>query len=317
MKLTSEDAFLDLIDKHFPRENQFLKMGRGDDCAVIMGGGDLCISSDLFLEDVHFRRSYFSAEDIGYKSLAVNVSDIAGMGARPLGFNMDLMIPDGLEPDYWDSFFKGMASLARQSDLTLAGGDLSRADKLGVSITIWGAAGPGGKFIPRRKSSPEDIVFCCGDLGLARVGLLSLEERGQSAKDEYPQAVLAHLRPKPKAVVATLLSAAGASSLMDVSDGLARDLPRLIGPEHGAEITINEEIIHPEVAVYARSHDLAPEELVFLGGEDYALLGTADKTAYQSKISSIPGIRAIGRVIGETIVVNGEEYEHKGFDHFG
>ncbi len=317
MKLTSEDAFLELIDKHFPRENQFLKMGRGDDCAVIRGGSDLCVSSDLFLEDVHFRRGYFGAEDIGYKALAVNISDIAGMGARPLGFNMDLMIPWGLDRDYWNAFFKSMASLARQNDLILAGGDLSLADKLGVSITIWGAAGPGGKFIPRQKGQPDDIIFTCGDLGLARVGLLSLEERGLDARTSYPQSVNAHLRPKPKSMVSTLLSAAGINCLMDVSDGLARDLPRLLGPHNGADITIGDDMIPSEVRTYAQAKDVAPEELVFLGGEDYALLGTADETTFLEKVAGIPGIRKIGIVTDKAITLNGEEYRRQGFDHFG
>ncbi|WP_147821575.1 thiamine-phosphate kinase [Salidesulfovibrio onnuriiensis] len=317
MKLTSEDAFLELIDSHFPRENQFLKMGRGDDCAVLKAEGELCISSDLFVEDVHFRRSYFGPGDIGYKALAVNISDICGMGARPRGFNMDLMIPEGLDPGYWDAFFRDMAALARQNELALAGGDLSRSDKLGVNITIWGSAGPGRVFIPRQKNKPGDILFTCGELGLARVGLLALEEQGlNAAKSQYPQAVMAHLRPKPKAMVGTLLSAAGATSLMDVSDGLARDLPRLLAPGNGAAITIGEDMIHAEVRAFAQAKGARPEELVFLGGEDYALLGSADQETFASKISSIPGIRQIGLVTEKGITVNGKECEPAGFDHF-
>lgn len=322
MKLTSEDAFLTLIDKHFPRESQSLKLGRGDDCAVIKAGGDLCISSDLFLEDVHFRHSYFSPEDIGYKALAVNMSDIAGMGARPLGFTLDLMIPGGVDFEYWDAFFGSMASLARQNDLTLAGGDLSRAEKLGIGITIWGTAGPGGKFISRQSGSPDDIIFACGDMGLARVGLLSLEAEGREVRNDFPQGVRAHLRPRPKTMVATLLSAAGVSSLMDVSDGLASDLPRLLGLDTddlgmGAELLVTDAMMHPEVKSFAEKNEMLPEEVFFVGGEDYALLGTANEEIYREKVASIPGIYTLGRVTNSSeISVNGRSYQQQGFDHF-
>lgn len=316
MNLTSEEAFLALIDKHFTVKNDFVKLGRGDDGAIIAGGADLCVSSDLFLEDFHFRRSYFSPGDIGYKALAVNISDIAGMGAKPVAFNMDLMVPEGLPTEFWDEFFSSMASLARQSDLVLSGGDLSRADKLGVSITIFGNGGANGKFIQRRNAQPHDSVFVCGDLGLARVGMLALEEMGEAAKDEYPIACRAHLRPKMKLMIASLLTAAGVSSLMDVSDGLARDLPRLVGPERGVSLRITEDIIHDEVIRYCKAKNLDPVETVMLGGEDYALLGTAGIEA-GGRIKSVPGTAVIGSVTDTPgLTVNSEPFSVQGFDHF-
>lgn len=316
MNLTSEEAFLKLIDTHFTTTNQFVKLGRGDDAAIISGGADICVSSDLFLEDYHFRRSYFSAADIGYKALAVNISDIAGMGAKPVAFNMDLMVPDGIQPEFWDEFFSSMAALARQSDLVLAGGDLSRADKLGVNITIFGNGGANGKFIRRRNASAGDTVFACGDLGLARVGMLALEEMGEAAKEEYPVACRAHLRPKMKLMIASLLVAAGTSSLMDVSDGLARDLPRLVGPELGVDLNFKEDMIPAEVIRYCETKGIDPIETMVLGGEDYALLGTAGIEA-MGRLQSVPGTFAIGSVTAEPgLRVNGEQFSVQGFDHF-
>jgi thiamine-monophosphate kinase len=306
MKLDSEDAFLELIDSHFNTQSPLVRLGRGDDCAILSPGGDICVSSDLFLEDVHFRRSYFSAGDIGYKSLAVNISDIAGMGAKPLGFNMDLMIPDNLPEDFWDEFLKSMASLARQNELALTGGDLSRSEKLGINITIFGHGGGKGCFIPRRNARAGDSIFVCGDLG----------EKGIGAKEIYPVACRTHLRPKMKLMTSSLIAAAGVSSLMDVSDGLARDLPRLVGSDLGVDIVIESSFIHDEITRYCAEKGLDPVEALVLGGEDYALVGTADSDTVD-KVRSIPGTTIIGTVTEQNgIHINGKEFTNPGFDHF-
>ena len=313
--MKSEAQFLELIDGHFPREHDFLALGRGDDCAVLRGGTDYCVSSDLFLEGVHFRREYFSAADIGYKALAVNISDIAAMGAKPVAFTMDLMVPPGLPDEFWNDFFKSMAGLARQNDMVLAGGDLSRSDRLGVSISVFGAPGSTG-FLRRGNCAFGDVLFIVGDIGLARAGLMALEASGTNARNEFPAAVLAHLRPKPKVLIGTLLNTAGVKGLMDVSDGLARDLPRFLGPGLGANLTIESSALNGNVLAYAKSINADPVEFAFLGGEDYALLGAASPFE-AGKARSVPGYFEIGTVTKESgIMLNGAPFENPGFDHF-
>lgn len=137
------------------------------------------MSSDLFLEDVHFRRSYFTPEEIGHKALAVNVSDIAACGGRPLAFTLALGLPDDVDALWLDRFFSGMAALAQEQRLALAGGDLSRSPFLHVSITIWGESYTGGDFLVRGGSMPGDSLFVVGRPGLARVGLQVLEKEGR------------------------------------------------------------------------------------------------------------------------------------------
>lgn len=315
--MKSEEQFLQLIDEFFPREHEFLGLGRGDDCAVLTGGKDLCVSSDLFLEDVHFRRDYFSAADIGYKALAVNISDIAAMGGKPVAFTMDLMAPANVDEDFWREFFKSMSMVARQNGIALAGGDLSRADKLGVSISIFGLAGSTG-FLRRQNCAYGDILFTIGDIGLARAGMLSLEAEGkEKARETLPAAVLAHLRPKPKVMIGTLLNAAGVKSLMDVSDGLTRDLPRLLGPELGAELTMDVSMLNGNVIQYAENNDVDPIEFALLGGEDYALLGAVSPFE-AGKAESVPGFTKIGTVSkAPGITLNGQPFKAEGFDHFG
>lgn len=314
--MKSEEQFLELIDTYFPREHEFLKLGRGDDCAVLAGGKDMCVSSDLFLEDVHFRRKYFTAEDIGYKALAVNLSDIAGMGAKPIAFTMDLMAPTDLDDEFWKGFFKSMSALARQNDIALAGGDLSRADKLGVSITIFGIAGGSGTFLTRGNCVPGDILFTVGDLGLARAGYMTLEAVGAKGREVFPAAVNAHLRPKPKVLSGTLLNAAGVKGLMDVSDGLARDLPRFIGPDLGADLIIPASDLNGNVLAFALGVGADPVEAAILGGEDYALLGVVSPDN-MDKMANIPGLTVIGTVTEATgLIVNGFPFKAEGFDHF-
>ena len=313
--MKSEEQFLNLIDELFPREHDFLSLARGDDCAVLRSGSDYCVSSDLFLEGVHFKRDYFSAADIGYKGLAVNISDIAAMGVKPVAFTLDLMAPADIDDEFWRDMLNSMAMLARQNDMVLAGGDLSRADKIGMSISIFGVGGSTG-FLKRTNCSYGDILFTVGDLGLARVGLLSLEADAKTARETVPAAVNAHLRPKPKVMIGTLLNAAGVNTLMDVSDGLARDLPRLIGPKFGADLTMDQSVLHGNVITYAKSIETDPVKFAMLGGEDYALLGAVSPFE-AGKAESVPGFTRIGTVTKTPgITLNGTPFTTPGFDHF-
>ncbi|TVR00862.1 MAG: thiamine-phosphate kinase [Desulfovibrionales bacterium] len=324
--LCSEDAFLALIDRCFPSAHHDVLLGRGDDCAVVACRESLCVTSDLFLEDAHFRMAYFTPEDIGYKALAVNISDIMAMGAKPLGFVLNLMVPRQLERGFWEAFFQGMAELAVEHDLYLAGGDLSGAPYLGVAVTIWGERPPGGKFLRRGQARPGDVLFHVGEIGLARVGLTLLEggvhvpeeSSAVHADQDYPAAVRAHLRPTLHPDVAMALSRTGTvRGLMDVSDGLARDLPRFLGPDLGCALTLDPEILHPELHVFVRKNGLDAAEFAVLGGEDYALLGAVAARDWAMLREHIPAVRRLGEVTAETgIQLNGKEMRSRGFDHF-
>ncbi|CCH47612.1 thiamine-phosphate kinase [Pseudodesulfovibrio piezophilus] len=313
--MKSEQTFLELIDSFFPCDHDFIKLGRGDDCAVLTGNKDLCVSSDLFIEDIHFRQAYFSPEDIGYKALAVNISDIAAMGAKPIAFTMNIVAPPTLKNDFWKDFFKSMAILAKQNDIVLAGGDLSRGDKLMISITIFGIGGSTG-FITRGNCHTGDILFTIGDLGLARTGLLALEKYGEKARTLFPAAVMAHLRPKPKVLIGTLLNAAGVKGLMDISDGLAQDLPRFLGADSGAELEIKEDSLNNDIKKFSEIIQHDPISFTLIGGEDYALLGAVSPFEL-GKAESVPGFSRIGTVTkAPGIIVNGNPFTGSGFDHF-
>ena len=327
--LVSEDHILARIASHFPNEGPDVLLGRGDDCAVLGVSGPLCVSTDLFMEDVHFRRSYFTPEDIGWKALAVNLSDLAADGARPMGFTVGLSLPPDADMALVDGLCAGMAELAAQASVPLVGGDLSRADKLHLCLTVFGQA---EKTLLRGEAQPGDVIFLIGRTGLARAGLLLLEERGRAALNEWPIPCEAHLRPAPRLKEGMRLSrlaadwgrgkgdpTCGRLGLMDLSDGLARDLPRLVGPGMGADIDMP--MPRTEILRFMRSRNEAEpvaeaKRHAFLGGEDYALIGTCSPELAVHVMVANAETTMLGKVTeGGEIRVDGVPVSG-GFDHF-
>lgn len=317
MPIASEADFLALIDEHFLNRHPRVPLMRGDDAAILAAPERICLTTDLFIEGAHFRKSYFSPEDIGHKALAVNLSDAAAMGAAPLGFSLGLAGPAETEISFWDGVLRGMSALAGRFDLPLAGGDLSAAPLLVLAVTLWAEPGPAGRFLTRT-CSPGDVLFLVGPVGLARLGLTVLEAHGPRAAKAWPAATAAHLRPEPRVSEGLLLAGIpGVSSLMDVSDGLARDLPRLLGPDLGADIEIPLDSLHPEVASFARKAGRDPAESAFAGGEDFALLGAASPEAVREAERAVPGLMRLGAVANRPgIRLNGRPAATRGFDHF-
>ncbi|MGE4503900.1 MAG: thiamine-phosphate kinase [Desulfovibrionaceae bacterium] len=333
MPLRSEQDFLRLIDEHFPdgpaAKLDGVELGRGDDCALVRTGGLVCVSSDLFLDTVHFRRSYFTPGEIGHKALACNLSDIAAMGCVPRFFSLDLLVGGDTDERFWSELLAGMAALAARHRVRLIGGDLSRSPLLGASVHIWGEPAPPGRVLRRGGAQPGDVLAVAGPVGMARAGLLALERSGNAARQAYPACTAAHLMPEPQVAAGLALAAlAGVRGAMDVSDGLARDLPRLLGldahPEGGlgAELTIQSAEdggpLHDEACRFATERGLDPAREAFLGGEDYCLLAALAPDAWDAAAESIPGLARIGTVASSPgIILNGKPFLEPGFDHFG
>ena len=322
--LTSEDSILAVIERHFPRGHSRLLMGRGDDCCVLVPEDSLAISTDLFMEDVHFRRSYFSSEDIGWKALAVNISGIAACGAKPVGFSLGLALPPDADMELVDGLFTGMAGLAGPLNLALTGGDLSRADKLHLCITVFGDV-TADRMLRRANCLPGDTLFLIGQTGLARTGLLALEAHGTSAFQDYPRSCMAHVRPVPRTREGLMLAdlrhrTGGRIALMDLSDGPARDIPRLLGT-YGATLTLPAP--HPEILAAAQKNCKGDTywakamECCWTGGEDYALLGTCEPQLVSELLSTVSDVQILGTVTEGPLIWNGHTVSGtSGFDHF-
>lgn len=330
-KIPSEDAILACLAERFANYHPRLALCRGDDCAVFKSGSPLCVSADMFIENVHFRYSYFEPSEIGHKALAVNVSDLAACGARPVAFTLALAIPPWAGMQWLDAFFTGMANLANRYNLTLAGGDLSRADTLQITINVFGEPHDGETFLYRGGAMPGDALFIVGDIGLARVGLMELETMGRAALDEWPKSCAAHLTPEPKVEAGVMLARAGVNArppvLMDISDGVVRDLPRLLGASGelgvrakniGAEFTLDPRNLHPEVVENARRRGKNPVIEALIGGEDYALLGACAPDMTVALRAAIPGFKVIGKLTnaGRCLYDGVNLSDISGFDHF-
>lgn len=328
MRLHSEDHILGILTRHFANSHASLDLARGDDCALVRATGPLCVSSDLFVEDVHFRRSYCSPQEIGHKALAVNISDIAAMGACPTAFTLCLALPPDTDADWLDKLFEGMAALATAHNIALAGGDIAAAPYCTLAITIWGTSE--NIFLLRGTALAGDTIFVVGHLGLARVGLALLETHGRDGFSHGAVACAAHCMPYPQVAAGLALARLSAISprpicLMDLSDGLARDLPRLLGwtnapHRYGAHIHLPHDCLHPELRRYAHAHDLDPVALAFAGGEEYALLGACPPELMPALCDVLPQVHCIGTVTGDgAILCNGvtpQMMGTMGFDHF-
>ena len=329
----SEDAVLTCLGRYFPLQHASLVLGRGDDCAILKGEKPLAVSSDLFLEDVHFRTAYFTPEEIGHKALAVNVSDLAACGARPVAFNLCLGLPAWVDIPWLERFFSGMAALATECGMALAGGDLSRSDNLHISVSVFGEPARNCHFLLRGASMPGDSIFIVGSPGLARVGLNVLETQGRVALETWPHACAAHLKPHPQVDAGLMLARAGANArppaLMDVSDGLARDLSRFLGltgepgagrqgTPLGATLLLPQGLLHPEVVRWAREQGKNPVHEALRGGEDYILLGSCAPDMLPALHTAIAGFVSIGTITsnGQMSCNNEDMAKLRGFDHF-
>lgn len=336
-ELVSEDHILQCIDRFFPSAGRDILLGRGDDCTVFETSDPVCVSTDFFIEDVHFRRNYFSPEDIGWKALAVNLSDLAAMGAKPLGFTLGLALPPNADMLLLEGLFQGMAQLADQvstkfdHQFFLLGGDLSQAEKLTLCLTVFGRT---KRPLRRAVAKPGDQLFLIGQIGLARTGLYVFEEFADdpSVRLSETEATQAHLRPIPRLIEGCSLSDLALNQekelgrpvrlgLMDLSDGLARDLPRLLG-KFGADLCLPQP--HPEISAFLqRKNLLDPNEAfrqAYLGGEDYALIGTCERDITSTVQKILPETVLIGTVRSdEEVLFHGQnvaEIFGTGFDHF-
>ena len=257
--------------------------GIGDDAAVVSvpDGMQLVVSTDLLVEGVHFPKDT-AADAIGYKSLAVNLSDMAAMGANPAWFTLTLSLPDANEP-WLTGFCEGLFALAQCYTLQLVGGDTVRGP-LAIGIQISGLV-PLGQALLRSGAGAGDNIYVTGTLGDA--GLALQHQRGKLALSDSEWQSTHHRlqRPDPRVSVGQALRGI-ASSAIDISDGLAADLGHILSDSGvGATIQLND---IPTSAVYQQYLELGNDySLAVTHGDDYELCITvpADKSDELQKIS--------------------------------
>ena len=281
-----EDDLVRLIRTLVRRRAPGLLAGIGDDCAVleIRGDASLLATTDLLVEDVHFRRRWAEPADIGAKALAVNVSDIAAMGGTPRWALVGLGCPHGTGTDEIEAFYEGALVVADAHGVVIVGGDTSTSPAGWlVSVTLLGEA---VRPVLRSTARPGNVIAVTGTLGQAAAGLAVLErETAPRGVDpaRLDEVTTAHLRPRPRVEEGRWLAGAGGvTAMMDLSDGLATDLSRLIA-ESGvaARVDIDRLPIAEATRIVADALDVDPVDWATGGGEDYELLVICEPAALE------------------------------------
>ena len=252
-----------------------LIIGIGDDAAAWYGDDSIQLATvDSFIQDVHFSLDIASWEDLGWKAMAGNLSDIAAMGGVPRYALVSLAIPPHTEVEDVTGLYQGMIELAQQFGVTIIGGDINSAPLVAITITILGSTRTRNKHILTRSAAqPGEQVAVTGYLGAAAAGLEMLTKQLQFDPEATAFLKRAFLHPCPRLAEGQLLVDQGVKTAIDISDGLISDLNQICkSSQVGARIEIDRVPIQPTVKANLSHKSL---ELALSGGEDYELLFTA------------------------------------------
>ena len=313
----SEDELLTAIGRVLSGTGPEVLVPVGDDAAVVRrGAGDLVLSTDALVEGTHFDRAMSTPRDIGYKAIAASISDIAAMAASPRYALCALTLSDDVDAGWTMELFGGMREASDEFACTLIGGNLARGADVTVAITVTGEVARGAA-VRRGGAKPEDVVVVTGTLGGAAAGR-RLARRGAPWTEDELDAIHHHERPAPRVGEAPVLARNGATAMIDVSDGLARDLVRLCEAS-GVGVRLDPATVP--------AHPAAAEGEALGGGEDYELLATmpsagavADAAGELADVFATP-LTAIGTITTEglqTVDDSGKTHplEPSGWDHF-
>ena len=301
----TERRLIEII-RRTARRSPAVRVGIGDDCAVLEpGAGSLVLATtDLLIEDVHFRRRWATPTDIGWKSLAVNVSDIAAMGGRPRWGLIALACPETVTVEEAEEFYAGVQALAVEHDVAIVGGDTC-ASPGGwiINVTLLGEA----VRTPLLRSTARagDVIAVTGSLGRSAAGLALLETDPSPAgmpSDARADVTAAHLRPRPRTREGLWLGeAGGVTAMIDLSDGLATDLGHLCEESAvGARVDLARIPVDASVREVARALGRDAVHWATGGGEDYELLLTCAPDAFDRLAAGL------ARATGTTLTAVGE-----------
>ena len=327
MKLADlgEFGFIERIQRAVARlEGSGVRLGIGDDCAVLElpAGQVLLTSTDLLIEEIHFRSDWSDWRALGGKCVAVNVSDVAAMGGSPRHLYLGLAIPATMVMDDLDAFLAGFLETAADYGAVLVGGDTCRSPgPLMISVTVEGAV-PADQVVTRSGAQPGDAIYVSGTLGDSALALQRLQSNRPMAEELADR----HHRPKARVTLGRALSEAQIpSAMIDVSDGVLADLGHILDASTvGARLEQALFPLSPEFS-QALAEESAMFELALSGGEDYELLFTVplDKEHLLVALGVDVPVTRIGTVteaeMGLLLVDEAGEMRSasaKGFNHF-
>ena len=325
MEGNGEFELIEQLVARLPRPSQAVRVGSGDDAAVVEARAATATTIDVVVEGIHFTLPAFPLEAVGRKALAASLSDLAAMGAEPGEAYVALVCPPRLETEALLRVADGLAAVAEREGVSVIGGDVSRGPVLTLAVTSVGREPADGRLVERRGALPGDAVAVTGELGGAAAALAlldGLEPRGL-AEDEAAAIRARQLDPTARLVAGRALAAVGARAMIDISDGLGADALHLArAGQVRLEIDLDAVPVQTGVAAVAGSEEAA-RELAASGGEDYELLACLPPDRVSEAGGSLQSAGCRLTVIGEVCAgsgvslrdSSGRELEPGGFDH--
>ena len=290
-------------------------VGPGDDAAVVsVSGNSFVVTTDTMIEDHDFRLDWSTGFDLGFKAIASNVADVAAMGAVPIALTVAIALPRSTDIKFLEDFAAGLNAGIQElaPGASVVGGDLASSDKVFISVTAHGDL-QGLAPVLRSGAQVGDIVVVAGTLGRAAAGLALLQS-DSDAKSAFDDLVNIQLRPQPPIAAGVLANKAGATSMLDISDGLAKDATR-IAKSSGVTIQIDSSALDGFKAVLelaAMRLEVDTGNWVLFGGEDHSLLAT-----FPQGVEIPREFKPIGRVLAqrdELVLLDELELQANGWD---
>ena len=306
-------------------------LGIGDDAAALEVSGErlLLATSDIQIEETHFRRRYATMEQIGWKAMAISLSDIAAMGGAPTYALVSLGLCPQLTEDEFGKLFAGLQRAASVHGAKIVGGNLAfSGNRILVDVTLLGEV-ERDKILRRAGAHPGDRIYVSGFPGQSAAGYAVLNRLDRERQTPFSELIRAHLEPQPRLALGRLLAERRlASACIDISDGLSQDLSRLCEASGvGAEISADRLPLSPELQALAGQLRLDPLQLALHGGEDYELLFAVRQEVPPEKLKALQRetgtpLTEIGRILpaeeGLWLQRSGKRarLEPRGWDHF-
>ncbi len=303
-----EDELIALFSPRLPQTSAAI-LGPGDDAAVLSLTGDLVVSSDVLVEDQHFRAEWSTGADVGFRAATQNLADIDAMGAVPVAMQVTLALPASTQVAWVLELADGLREACEPHGVGVIGGDLSSAKEIAVSVTVLGDT-MGRRVVRRSGANLGDIVAVSGPLGAAVAGYHQLS----NMLDVDSETINLFLRPRPRVGAGLEASSANATAMMDISDGLLVDAARIARSSDvgiwidSAAVPIHRGVVHVADEVIGNAREWA-----LTGGEDHQLIAT-----FPPKQALPSGWVSVGRCTRnhDGVLVDGKVPASLGWDHF-